>query len=1001
MERRMFSGGAAMPVENRKTAVLAFSTPGLDGLATVLDPPVVHGYLDSLFTELRRSVNDCDGEVMDPDANGFTAVFSPGRYGTRHCLQSVECAVQLIEKYRTLTQALREKGIMMDCRAGIAWGPPNEGTFALSAALAGAAEPGWMLVSPEIAGMSGDKWNFELFEAGSGSFRAMRPLSRKDHVGSPAFTPGHPLYETMTGSWAGFLREGDGASRGVAIIGEPGLGKNNLAEEFAAFIARDTERVIVCSGFNREGQPPMGMWFVIGGERARPGGEHLPIWLAGALRELAGTSRRAIVLVRDMHCADESSLKVLSRLLVMPPQGLSLFFILVGESIPEAIPSNRLDMVRPSPMDRAQIMSFVDGALGGAKQAGLVDSLAYSLHKSTLGYPVFVHQTLLYMVSRGILARGDDGVWRLLQRLTGIPPSVEAVLQSRMAGLPVELRAGLQLAGLLGRSFSRDLFLRVHESVWGSDGEPVLGGLSGFLTFHGRSCHFRGSQMAAAAESLLTPEHAQKIHKMAAEYLAEGRNPGPDEPCSLETANHFAAAGLHGKALPWALAALDQMVSALDCESGLHLLERIRSWPVGPFDSETARRTVHAEFTLKAHKGCYREADEIYARALSLARPVDVPGLELTKARMLIETGENLPAVALLETMLNKAEPGGEVMAIVLSRLSKLFASIGNMQKSREYQDKVLELVERDPSLIEGVLGNLAMTRLLAGDTVKAEELCRRALNTQRVSGNLKLTATLLGALSIIALRSGREDEGVELSSAAAEIHRRTGNSQGLCGVLGNTGSMLARAGRLGPALEALHEALEIARHLGSTAMVTNFTLSIGNIFTILGRYDEAEAHYTEALTTAETTGNTRMMASSLVGLGVLKMKLGDLDEAGRIFSRADRMHQRAGFILGRANAQSGAAQVLLLQGEPERAMPMVCEARMLAVAGGDQQTALDISFLEARILLARGMKDEALEAYREACRGIAEHGMTVGGMENRAALEADMTSLGLASQIE
>jgi tetratricopeptide (TPR) repeat protein len=464
---------------------------------------------------------------------------------------------------------------------------------------------------------------------------------------------------------------------------------------------------------------------------------------------------------------------------------------------------------------------------------------------------------------------------------------------------------------------------------------------------------------------------------------------------------HFSSAGLYPFSLALALAALEQMVSALDCENGLHLLDRIREWPLGAFDPETERRVVLAEFELKAHKGCFREANDIYGRAISLARPADTPRLQLTKARILAETGENLPAVALLEKTLQDSEPGGEIMAMVLSRLSKLFAQMGNMQKSREYQDKALELVEGNPDLMECILGNLAMTRLLAGDTVKAEELCRRALDTRRFSGNLKLKALLLGALSIIALRTGREDEGIELSTAAAEIHRRTGNSQGLCGVLGNTGSMLARSGKLTPALEALHEALEIARHLGSTAMVANFTHSIGNIFTILKRYDEAEAHFMESLSTAETTGNARMMASALTGLGSMKLGTGALDEAGRCFSRANRMYHRAGNIIGQAHALSGAAQVHLVLGEPDRALPLVREAEVLAVAGGDPQTAVGIRFLHAMVLLARGMRDETLEVYHDACMGIAEHGITVGGTEHRTALEEEMTRLGMAIQIE
>ncbi len=984
--------------ENPKAAVLSFRVCGLDGLLNVLDPAVLSGYRDSVFTELRRSLAECGG-VPDPGEGPIlTTTFDPGITRVRYCLQAVECALQLAVKFRLLTGELRERGIDVYCRAGIAWGPVSDSTNRLSSALEEAAGRDGLLVSPEIAGMTCDRWNWELFDTGTKKIRALHPVGRKDPVGAPAFTPDHPLYRSLMNTWEGFLREGTGASGGVAIIGDPGLGKNTMAEEYAAFIAGSTERVVICSGFNREGQPPMGMWFVIGGERARPGGEHLPLWLAGALRELAGTNRRAIVLIRDVHCADDVSLKVLSRLLVMPPEGLSLFFILVGDHLPDQLPANRLNVVKPSPMNRTEIRAFIESALTGPKDVGLGDALAFTLHKSTMGYPMFVHHTLLYMVSSGILAKGADGIWRLERELTGIPPSVEAVLHSRIDCLAPELRSGLQLAGLLGRSFQRELFLNVHDEFFGRDGEPILEGLSrtGFLSIHGSSCHFLGSLLAGAAESLLNGESAVRMHGLAAERLADGRSPGPGETAALETANHFAGADRHREALPWALAALDQMVAAGDCRGGLQLHARIRDWPLGEPDSETSRRLTMASFELHALKGCFLEAFDAFNIVYPLARPEDIPKLMSTKARILAERGETLPAVAILEKLLAESDPDGETRASVLCRLSKLFAHLGNMVKSREYQDRALDLIAKRPELMECIIGNMAMTRLIAGDTVKAEELCRMALDSHRYGGNLKHKASLLGALAIIALRTGREDEGMELSSAAAEIHRRSGNMQGLCGVLGNTGSMLARSGRLEPALEALHEALEMARHIGNADMVANFTQSMGNIFTIMGRLDEAEAHFTESLSTAETMGNSRMMASALTGLGSMKLVEGSLDEAERHFTRAVRMHHRSGNISGEAHSMSGLAEVHLRRGEPERALAPVKEAQTLAVACGDIQSSISIRFLEARILLARGMVHEAIDAYRDSCRDAGEHGITVGGMETRSILERELSVIGL-----
>lgn len=982
----------------RKVAYLSFRASGLEGLSRILDPSVVLCFQNSLFDELRSVLETAGGLASATDGPELTAVFGPGGVPGSHCLAAVDGAVQLMDRFRNLTLELREKGLDLHGGAGISWGRPGSSTASMAEALERLSDPDGILVTPEVAAMSGCRWTWEEATLPASEVKAMRRVSRRESAWFPFFTPDHPAYRDMMEAWELFLKDGCGASGGVALIGEPGLGKNGLAEGYASLIARGEERVVVCSGFGPAGTPPMGMWYVIGGRQARPGGDHLPPWLGSALKELAGTRRRAVVLVRDVHCADESSLRVLSRLIVMPPDGLSLFFILVGEHLPEQLPSKRLLVVTPEPLSRAAITSLLRESLPGRRQAGLLETLAYSLHKSTMGYPLFVQQTLLYLLSSGRLARSVSGEWALEEPLPGLPPSVEAVLHARIDALPGELRLGLLLAGLLGRSFSRNLFLHVHESFSGPDGDSVLQGLAeaGFLSFHGPLCHFRGSLLAEAAAGLLSESDARAMHGIAGDYLSRGRNPGPDETLALETAGHLAGAGRYEEAMPWALTALDQMVAAANCTEGLRLLAMLQTWPKETKDTGSERRINMAAFDIHSMRGDFREALDLYDVLAPGAGSAELARLDLAKARIHAEKGQTLEAVALLERILSEYGADGPMRASVLCRLSKLFANLGNMARSREYQDLALKMVDRDPGLMECILGNLAMTRLLSGDSEKAEELCRRALETNRYGGNLKHKAQLLGALSIICMRTCREREGMELSSAAAEIHRRSGNLQGLCGVLGNTGTMLARSGRLEPALEALSEALDMARKIGNADMTANYSASMGNIFSIMNRFEESEACFRESLAVSEGSGNSRMIASALTGLGTLNQKTGALDQAETFFQRASRMNQRAGNLAGQAQALVGIAEVSLLRGIPENSLKPVDDAGKLAAAGGDLQASIDIRFLRSRVLLALGRPEEALEVYRDACLEADQRGITISGIQTRKILEDELRERGI-----
>ncbi len=308
--------------------------------------------------------------------------------------------------------------------------------------------------------------------------------------------------------------------------------------------------------------------------------------------------------------------------------------------------------VTPEPLSRAAITSLLRESLPGRRQAGLLETLAYSLHKSTMGYPLFVQQTLLYLLSSGRLARSVSGEWALEEPLPGLPPSVEAVLHARIDALPGELRLGLLLAGLLGRSFSGTSSC---TSTNPSPGPTAI--RSSRASRRPDSCrsrpavHFRGSLLARPPRDCsrrATPGRCTERRGLP----ARGRNPGPDETLALETAGHLAGAGRYEEAMPWALTALTrwwQRPTARRSPASGNAADMAKETK----DTGSERRINMAAFDIHSMRGDFREA-RISTMSGAGGGSAELARLDLAKARIHAEKGQTLEAVALLERILSE-----------------------------------------------------------------------------------------------------------------------------------------------------------------------------------------------------------------------------------------------------------------------------------------------------------------------------------------------------------
>jgi DNA-binding SARP family transcriptional activator len=171
------------------------------------------------------------------------------------------------------------------------------------------------------------------------------------------------------------------------------------------------------------------------------------------LGELAA-DRPCVVLVEDLHWAEEPLLDLFERLL----RDVRGTVFLLGTARPELLgrrpawAGGRRNAVNLwlEPLSHAETGEMVASLLG----TELDPSLAELVLGRAEGNPFFVEELLATLIDRGVLERENGGwVARELASDTIVPDSIRATLASRIDLLPAREKAALQAASVAGRVF--------------------------------------------------------------------------------------------------------------------------------------------------------------------------------------------------------------------------------------------------------------------------------------------------------------------------------------------------------------------------------------------------------------------------------------------------------------------------------------------------------------------------------------------------------------------
>ena len=511
-----------------------------------------------------------------------------------------------------------------------------------------------------------------------------------------------------------------GHGRLVFVGGEAGVGKTALLGRFCDE-SRRSSRILwgACDGLftPRPLGPLLDIVEGTGGELTElvTSGAR-PHEVAGALVRELGRRSQTILVLEDVHWADEATLDVLR---------------LIGRRL-EAVPALVLATYRDE-LDRAHPLRIVLGELATQQAVGrlrleplsraAVARLAEphgvdpdELHRKTAGNPFFVTEVLAagkeripHTVRDAVLARAarlTPPARTLVQTVAVVPPEVELWLLEALAGEAID---------------------RLDECL-----------TSGMLTPRPGGVAFRHELARLAVEESLAPNQRVQLHREATAALA---SPQAGRPELARLAHHAEAAGDAEAVLRFAPPAAAQAASlGAHREAAAQYARALRFADGLPEEgrADLLNRRSHECFLTDQ----YEEAIEAVEHALEHHRKLGDWRKEGDSLRALSQTlwcpgrtaeaeEAGRQAVAVLERV-----PPGRELAMAYSNLSAFYKDAENAQEALAWGTRALELAQRldDAEIVVHALNTIGTMESLAG-APKGRDKLERSLELAHQAG--------------------------------------------------------------------------------------------------------------------------------------------------------------------------------------------------------------------------------------------------------------------------
>jgi tetratricopeptide (TPR) repeat protein len=814
-----------------------------------------------------------------------------------------------------------------------------------------------------------------------------------------------------------YVRATEGEGQVALIVGEAGIGKSRLVDEFVTSLAAAGEDVDFLFGSYPPGgaatasgafstayrehlgddeaairealpQTPLlvpAFAALLRGDVAPADAEKLTkdslqTLFVHATRSFAAR-RTTIVFIDDLHFAPEEGRGLFASLALAVPGHRILLVGGARPSLDETWVAGlaRLPHVTRLPVERLSPKVLVDLLADALRSRHLAEELGGKIAAKSDGNPYFVFEILRGLREGQFLTRTPTGTWITTRSIRDIevPPSIVEVIQARVSDLGEADRNALEVASCVGFEFDAALV----GAVLGVAPIPLLQRLGRIEKTHrlvrsvGHRFVFDHHQVqevlyAGLSAPLREAYHAAIGDALEARSGAASREPGDlDGALCVDLAEHFLAGAQGTKALRYLDSALTHLESRWLNDAAVRLAERALAPPnllAGAARGRTLSRLA-GRLELVGPRDRMRAAVE---EALDLARASGDREGEAALTGKLGDasyvTGRIAEAKTQYERQLALAREIGDRRAEVsaMGSLGQVFQSLGCFAEALEQHERQLalarEIGDRQGEAVAA--GSLGTVYTWFGRVRDAEAAFERCLEVAREIGDRQGEAHATGGVGTLLRSLGRFAEAQEQYERELALAREIGDRRGEAYAALLLTSAVLRRGRTAEAQQQAERSLALAQEIEEPRAEEAAAQILGVVLGSLGRIAEAQQQCERSLAIARRLGDREFEGSTLEVMARLATASGDVALAERLFADKLEVSRAMGDVGDEALGLLGRGQLFAQTGRTDLARADL-EAG-LALARGHSLAHVELSVLAFLATLPGGDADAALAAF-------------------------------------
>ncbi len=692
------------------------------------------------------------------------------------------------------------------------------------------------------------------------------------------------------------------------------------------------------------------------------------VHLSDYFNSLAQT-KPVVILLEDIHWADDSSLDVVNHLLANVTHAPLMLICAARPSLFDRRPywgegqpfHMRIDL---QPLSRRDSRRLVDEIL--QKVEAVPAALRDLVVTNAEGNPFYIEELIKMLIEEGVIVKGEER-WDVEgSRLESVhvPPTLTGVLQARFDSLPLEERLLLQRAAVVGRIFWDNALQYISEHVptpqpRGDDSGRSPAG-DGELphtlrALRSREMIFRREESAfentseyvfkhtllrdVTYESLLKRDR-RIYHAHAARWLEQvtGRRQRASEYASL-IAEHYDLAGDPSQAAAW--------------------YKRAGEHAAGQFANAEALRCFSRALELLPAEDLDQRCDLLLGRE-------KVNGL-------LAQRELQLQDLSALDELVGKMEAGipqtDRLRAEILLRRSRYADYTGDYALAEATAREAVSLAQSAGSLELEALSYLSMGAAFwrRSDYQGARPHLEKALALARQGKLPDQEADSLRQLGIVLEALGDYPAARSHYEQALRLYVDTGNRRGESMAINDLGVVTLYQRDYTSARRYLERALRLKRSIGDRHGEGNVLNNLGIIAYKQEDFSSSRQYYEQELKNSREIDDLEGEGAALQGLGSIYQDTGAVAPGLRCLEEALQVFRKIGDRQGESMVRLSLSFLFWETGRYESAYNYAQEGLEIAVNAGMQ---LEVSFgyyYLGHALADLNRPDEARAAYQQA----------------------------------